>query len=77
MKRETMPAVLIAKAQTATKVSPAIAPQTVAPPIQISIGRVEVRAGAAASAPISRTAKAEGPRLKLEDYLNERSRSGR
>jgi hypothetical protein len=45
-----------------------------APTIQISIGRIEVRAASLGPVPPDRAARPKGPKLSLEDYL--RSRSG-
>jgi hypothetical protein len=45
--------------------------------VQITIGRVEVRAVAAADRPAPRPAKQAAPRLTLDDYLRQRSGGGR
>jgi hypothetical protein len=41
--------------------------------VQITIGRVEVRAVTGDARPVSRTSKPATPRLTLDDYLRERS----
>jgi hypothetical protein len=64
--------VLIAKAQAVPKAPIAAAPSPPAP-IQISIGRVEVRAQAAAEPHPRPAATGAVPKLKLEDYLRQRS----
>lgn len=46
------------------------------PPVQITIGRVEVRGLPHESRP-PREARPAGPRLSLEDYLRERAAGGR
>ena len=71
------PAVVMAKARAATRLSPPVAVEGAASPITISIGRVDVRADAPPLRPGLRGAKPAGPRLQLEDYLNERSRGAR
>jgi len=45
--------------------------------VEISIGRIEVRAVATPSANVARNAKPSPPRLSLEDYLRDRARSRR
>jgi len=45
------------------------------PPIEVTIGRVEIRAVAPAPAP-ARPARAAGPRLSLDDYLRQRDGGG-
>jgi hypothetical protein len=70
----TTTAVMLARAQSSKSVAPPIAP--VPAPVHISIGRVEVRATSASQSAV-RPAKNAGPRLKLDDYLNDRNRGGR
>lgn len=50
------------------------APPPAAPPVQVTIGRIEVRAiaGTSATAPV-RATRAAAPRLSLDDYLRSRS----
>lgn len=76
MKRDTPPAVLLARAQSAAKASAAPAAPAAAAPVHISIGRVEVRAHTASPERKPRAVKPAAPQLKLEDYLRERSRRG-
>ena len=72
--RRESAAVLFAKSRSVKSAAPQV---SVAPaPVHISIGRVEVRATAAPHA-TARPAKSAGPRLKLDDYLNDRDRGGR
>lgn len=70
--RQATAAVLIAKAQAGSKVP---LPAAAAPPapVQISIGRVEVRAHGAAEPRPRPAAAAAAPKLKLDDYLRQRS----
>ena len=77
MKRDTPPAVLLARAQSAAKTPAASFAPPAPAPVHISIGRVEVRASTANTERKSRAAKSATPQLKLEDYLRERSRSAR
>lgn len=75
-RRDNTPAILMARAQSTPRTAlPAAAPAAPAP-VHISIGRVEVRAQAPTAERPSRQARGNGPQLKLEDYLRERSRSG-
>ena len=70
-------AALLAKARSPTQQAlPASVPATPTA-IQISIGRVEVRADAPVAPAKRRDPRPEGPRLTLEAYLNERDRSTR
>lgn len=73
-RRPAAAAVLMAKAQTAPRAEfAATAPPPA--PVQISIGRVEVRAHTAAE-PRPRAAAPAAPRLKLDDYLRQRGGGG-
>jgi len=57
---------------------PAHAPVNDIPrPVEISIGRIEVRAVAMPSVNVARNVKTSPPRLSLEDYLRDRTRSRR
>jgi hypothetical protein len=47
------------------------------PPIQVTIGRIEIRANADASAAPPRNTRPAAPRLSLEDYLRSRSGGGK
>ena len=69
--RQAAAAVLIAKAQAGPK-APLPAAAAAPAPVQISIGRVEVRAHSATE-PRPRPAAAAAPKLKLDDYLRQRS----
>jgi hypothetical protein len=73
-KQRSTTAVMLAKAQSAKSPPPPAIP--VPAPVHISIGRIEVRATSASQSP-PRPATQSGPRLKLDDYLSDRSRSRR
>lgn len=77
MKRDTPPAVLLARAQSAAKTPGASFAPPAPAPVHISIGRVEVRASTTNTERKPLAAKSATPQLKLEDYLRERSRSAR
>lgn len=46
------------------------------PPVQVSIGRIEIRAQGGTSAASRKSAPVPGPRLGLDDYLRQRHGSG-
>ncbi|HYT16154.1 MAG TPA: hypothetical protein VEL80_07210 [Burkholderiales bacterium] len=69
-------AVQLAKAIQPSPGNRSLASANSAPPsVHVTIGRVEVRAVAAAERATARTAKPAAPRLTLDDYLRERSKS--
>jgi hypothetical protein len=69
-------AVQLAKAIQPSLGNRPLASANSAPPsVHVTIGRVEVRAVAAAERATTRTAKPAAPRLTLDDYLRERSKS--
>lgn len=70
------PAVLLAKAQTAVARRDHAVPPAPAP-VQITIGRVEVRAAPAGSERAPQRAGPATPRLSLNDYLRERNGGSR
>lgn len=63
-----------ARRAAAPSLAPAAAPAPL-PPIEVTIGRVEIRAVAPAAAP-ARPVRAGGPRLSLDDYLRQRGGGG-
>lgn len=77
----TAPAVPAASVQPRLPPRPAMQAQKARalqgpPPIQVTIGRIEIRANAATSASPARNTRPAGPRLSLEDYLRSRSGGG-
>jgi hypothetical protein len=75
-RRDSAPAVLLARAQSPSRSTTAAAPSPAPAPVNISIGRVEVRAHSGPPERAARPVRNQGPQLKLDDYLRERSRSG-
>lgn len=79
------PRVVLAQAPTRAVAHPsrsalhAPAPHTPGPaPVQVSIGRIEIRAAAGAGTPAAGTRRqTNAPRLGLDDYLRQRHGSGR
>ena len=71
------PAVVLARSQTAmvARRERAAAPEPA--PVQITIGRVEVRAAPAGPEREPRRAGPTPPRLSLEDYLRQRTEGAR
>jgi hypothetical protein len=74
------PAVLLARQQSRATPRREV-PESTAPaapaPVQISIGRVEIRATSGASADRPRAPGPAAPRLSLDDYLRRRNGAGR
>ncbi|HJV60821.1 MAG TPA: hypothetical protein VJ743_07730 [Albitalea sp.] len=70
-------AVLLAKAQSLAVVRHERQPRAVPAPVQISIGRVEVRAVGTSGERGSRASGPSAPRLSLDDYLRQRNGASR
>ena len=75
--QETASTILQPKITVIERTPPPVHREAPAPTIQVTIGRIEVRATPAAKAPARERPAAPSSSLSLEEYLRQRSKGGR
>ena len=76
LQQETASTILQPKITVIERTPPSVHREAPAPTIQVTIGRIEVRATPAAKAPVHERPAAPSA-LSLEEYLRQRSKGGR